>query len=135
MKLWPARSKAQRQGPIADLDAIVEEPVYFRFKGKIHTLNPVALDEFLKFTNAQNDLMKSLASTDEKLTAEDLAHKYLAVIEPLCPSITYDLLMSMEQVQVAALYQLVIDMVTGQVDMGSGKKKRQKVDIYNTAQP
>lgn len=135
MKLWPTRQQAKRENdPVVDLDAIVAEPVHFRLRGKIHTLKPLALDEFLKFTNAQNALMESLKD-DQKLDAKTLAERYLGVISSVCDTITIDDLMGMEQVQVAALYQLVIDMVTGQTDFdGSGKKKRLKIPIYEYAQ-
>ncbi len=133
--LWPARSRHQDEtGPVADLDAIVAEPVPFRFKGRIHTLKVVDLEHFLKFTNAQSALMK--AAGDQKsspMTPRDLAIKYHQVINPLCDTITVDDIMSMEQVQIAALYQLITDMVTGQVDFGDGKKKRQKIPIYDIA--
>lgn len=133
MKMWPTRSQAS-DGPVADLDAIVAEPVSFRFKGKIHTLKPFSLAEFLKFTNAQNDLLASFKD-DVSLTPQALADRYHKVISSVCSSISVDDIMSMEQVQVAALYQLVIDMVTGQVDQGDGKKKRKKIEIYDSVGP
>ncbi len=133
-RLWPARTQKMDNGPIADLDAIVAEPISFRFKGKIHTLKPVDLKDFLKFTNAQAALMNAANDPAVKMTAKELAKRYFDVIEPLCHTITIEDVMSMEQVQIAALYQLIIDMVTGQIDMGDGKKKRQKISIYDTAQ-
>lgn len=133
MKMWPARSKAS-DGPVQDLDAIVAEPVSFRFKGKIHTLKPFSLAEFLKFTNAQSALMNLLKDEDTLISSNDLAKKYLAVIGSVCDSITLEDILAMEQVQVAALYQLVIDMVTGQVQQSDGKKKRQKLQIYDSVQ-
>jgi hypothetical protein len=120
-KLWPARTKALEEAPVADLDAIVAEPVPFRSKGKVHYLKPFSLAEFLKFVNAKGNLEKAM--TGSALTPEHLAHAYHAVIAAVCDTITVDDILSMEQVQVAALYQLVIDMVTGQVDSGDGKKK------------
>ena len=133
MKLWPARTKKTAGVPITDLDAIIAEPVYFQLKGKIHELQPMSLESFLKFTNAQAALM-NLAKEDGPMTAKSLANKYLSVISSVCSTITIDDILEMEQVQVAALYQLVIDLVTGQVDLGEGKKKRLKIPIYEYAQ-
>ncbi len=130
-KLWPARTK-HTEGPVADLDAIVAEPVPFRFKGKIHKLKPFSLTEFLKFVSAKGNLEKAM-SGNAVITPQDLAKAYHAVISAVCDTITVADILSMEQVQVAALYQLVIDMVTGQVDAGDGKKKRMRVDLYNSA--
>lgn len=129
-KLWPARTQ-KAEGPVADLDAIVAEAVTFRFKGKIHKLKPFSLAEFLKFVNAKAGLERSMTG-EGAVTAEHLAQQYHAVIASVCDTITVSDIMDMEQVQVAALYQLVIDMVTGQVDMGDGKKKRMRMDLYDS---
>jgi len=135
MKFWPARTSKKQNGPVADLDAIVAEPVYFRYGGNVHTLKPMSLETFLRFTNAQSSLMDSLRE-DKTLTGKELAERYHDVISSVCDTITVNDILSMEQVQVAALYQLVIDLVTGQVDMGGGesKKKRQKINIYESVQ-
>ena len=130
-RLLPARAKKQ-EGPVTDLDAIVAESVSFRFKGKVHVLHPVDMETFLKFTNAQSTLMRVLGDRESVLTPQGLAEKYFEVINPLCASITLSDIMGMEQVQIAALYQLIIDMVTGQVDIVEGKKKRQKINIYDS---
>ncbi len=132
MKLWPARS--QVEGPVADLDSIVADPVPFRFKGKIHILKPFSLEEYLKFVNAKGALERSMMGS-EKITPQELAKQYHAVIAAVCDTITVEHILSMEQVQVAALYQLVIDMVTGQVETGEGKKKRPRLDLYASVHP
>ncbi len=131
--LWPARSQKIDDGPVADLDAIIAEPVPFRFKGKIHTLKVIDLEHFLRYTNAQSNLMKAASDQGNPMTAKELAQKYFEVINPLCETISIIDIMSMEQVQIAALYQLITDLVTGQVDLGEGKKKRQKIPIYDIA--
>lgn len=131
-KLLPARPKAN--GPIADLDAIVAEAVPFKFQGRLHFIKPITLREFLKFTQANADFHARLTS-DSKLTADELASEYEKVIQSVCDSITKKHILSMEQAQVAALYQLIIDAVTGQVATpDEGKKKRVKIPIYDFAQ-
>lgn len=135
MKLWPSRTKAQReQEPIADLDVMISEPVPFRYNGKIHYLKPMQLDEFLKFTTAQFYLMEAIKKDDVKLTGKQLAERYFAVISSVCDTIKLDDIMTMEQAQVAALYQLVIDLVTGQTNTGEGKKKRMRIPLYDSVQ-
>lgn len=132
MKLWPTRT-AHQDDPIADLDAIVCDPVPFRFNGKIHVLKPIELGDFLRFTNAQSVLMRAASNDEAPITPKELAQKFHSVFSSVCETITIDDVMRMSQVQVAALYQLVIDMVTGQVETGDGKKKRQKIPIYDIA--
>ena len=131
-RLWPARTN-KTEGVVADLDAIIADPVPFRFKGRIHKLKPFSLAEYLKFVNAKMMLEQTITGTVQ-VTAQQLAESYHAVIAAVCDTITVADILSMEQVQVAALYQLVIDMVTGQVDAGDGKKKRMRMDLYASAQ-
>jgi hypothetical protein len=131
-RFLPSRAKAK--GPIVDLDAIVAEPHYFRFKGKIYKVNPVELEAFLKFTNAQATLMRSLNDKDALLSWKELAQRYADVISPLCPDISVEMIMDMQQAQVAALYQLIIDVVTGDIDDGEGKKKRLKLPLHESVQ-
>lgn len=133
MKLWPSRTNARAVEPVTDLDAIVAEPVPFRFGGKIHFIKPVLLDEFLKFSNAQATFSNKM-NDDVLLTPTGLAEQYHKVISSVCDTISLKDVLKMEQAQVAALYQLVLDAVTGQVDTGDGKKKRKKVQIYDSAQ-
>lgn len=121
----------QDDGPISDLDAIIVKSVPFRFKGKIHRLDPINLEDFLKFTSAQATLMTAMSNQELQLSAKDLAQKIFNVFSSVCSTLTLDDVLAMEQVQVAALYQLVLDMVTGQVDMGEGKKKRAKIPLYD----
>lgn len=139
MKLLGLSRKPEKQvEPVTDLDQILAEPVPFRFKGRIHYLKPVALDEFLKFTNAQMKMVEFLKSEDSgPQTAEDLAKKYHAVISSVCDTIKVKDILSMSQAQVAALFQLVVDRIAGQVDLGDGEKKkpRMRVPIYDTKQP
>lgn len=135
---WPGvKAKTLKEtGPVTDLDAIVAESVHFRFKGKLHEIKPVTLEEFLKFSNAQAALMDKIKSDDSKLTPDKLVQQYHQVISAVCDSITVEDIKGMEQVQVAALYQLVIDQVTGQVKASDGQKKsRQKIQIYDPVQP
>lgn len=136
-KIWPRTAKKQEDiGPVTDLDAIIAESVPFRFNGKIHKIKPIDLEGFLKFTNAQINLRKK-ADDGELLDANTLAKNYHLVITAVCDTVTLDDIKSMSQVQIAALYQLVLDAITGQVesveDDGTVKKKRMKNPIYDIA--
>ncbi len=131
-KLWPARTQAQDIGPISDLDAIVADPIPFKFKGKVHWLKPIALEDFLRFSNAQAEILRA-AHSETKMSVDELAFKYHRIFSSVCDTITVDDVKCMAQVQIAALYQLIQDMFMGQVDLGDGKKKRQKIPIYDIA--
>lgn len=132
-KLWPARTMKHPDDPVTDLDAIIAKPVHFQLKGKMHRLEPIVLEDFLKFTNAQASLMRAMSDKETKLSVRELAEKITAVFASVCSTLTVDDVLGMEQAQVAALFQLVMDHVTGQVDFGDGKKKRAKIPIYDIA--
>lgn len=132
MKLMPARSSTD---VVTDLDAIISESVSFRFNGKIHQIRPISLESFLKFSNAETKLMAGLKDEAILKSPKELATRYFEMISSVCDSITLEDIQGMEQAQVAALFQLVLDVVTGQVDMGEGKKKRKKLPIYESAAP
>jgi len=133
---WPKKKASAKEqpdvAPVADLDAIIADPIPFRFKGKIHYIKPIELGEFMKFANAQVELSKS-SEVDSLLTAEMLAKRYHKVVSSVCDSISLDDIMEMSQAQIAALYQLVVDAITGQVETGDVKKKRMRIPIYEYA--
>lgn len=133
MKIWPARTK--HVDPVVDLDNLIAGKTAFRFKGKIHFIKPISLEEFLKFTNANSEFLASLRS-EGKLEAKELAMGYLSVINTVCDTIGLDDIESMEQPQIAALYQLIVDTVTGSVVSSDedGKKKRLKLLMYHSGQ-
>jgi hypothetical protein len=131
-KLWPARTN-KVEGPVADLDAIVSDPVPFKFDGEIHVLKPFSVQDYLRYVNAKIQLETKI--TGGSITPDQLVESYHAVISAVCSTITIAHIRKMQQVQVAALYQLVIDMVTGQVDTGEDKKKRKRIDLYESVRP
>lgn len=134
-RLLPTRTQATPPGPIADLDAIVAEAVPFKFQGKVHFIKPITLREFLRFTQANAVFLERLKS-ETAMTADQLASEYEAVIQSVCDTITKRHILEMEQAQVAALYQLIIDTVTGQVSTPEeSKKKRMRLPLYNSVPP
>lgn len=114
MRLWPARSaKHQEAEVVADLDAMLSEPIAFRFQGKTHIIKPISTAELLKYSNAAfrvSEVMK-----DEKATHDSVTDAAYGVISSVCSSITRKDLQKMNQVQVGALLNLVIECVTGKI--------------------
>lgn len=135
MNFLPARARAKKQedGPIADLDEIIAKPVPFRFNGRIHQLDPITTEDFLLFSNAQAELMRVMQDKENPVSAKELAKKIHRVFHSVCKTINLEDVENMQQAQIAALYQLVLDMVMGQVDFGEGKKKRAKIPLYDIA--
>jgi hypothetical protein len=134
MMSWfkPARSGALSQGQdvIADLDAIVLEPVQFKLHGKLHEIAPVTTESFLRYTNALGKLME--LKDKNQITPDELVEGYFGLISSVCGTVTKQDIDDMTQGQVAALFQLVMDSVTGKAQaevhkQELGEKKNLKI--------
>lgn len=129
MKFWPTHSKAMAE-PVIDLDSITGEPVPFRFNGKIHKLKPISTATFFAYVNAEAAMMVRLKDKEKQLSVDEFCQMYYDVIASVCDTISLKDVRNMEQAKLAALYQLVIDLVTGHANTGDGKKKRKRIDLY-----
>lgn len=133
MSLFSLKAKTQESTAqiVSDLDALVAEPIAFRFQGKVHEIKPISTLELLKFTNAFAGLQE-LNGKSDAITVEELVDAYTQVISSVCPSITFEHVKDMTQAQVAALFQLVMDSVVGkahvQPDSEDAKKKQMSKD-------
>lgn len=121
--LKPSRAGGQNPPPIADLDALSDSKVPFKFGGKIHYLRPMRTKEFFAATNqlANMDNLRERGS----VTAEELVEAYYGLFSSVCETITRDDVLSMTQPQCIALLQLVLDTVTGRAQADIEKKKNE----------
>lgn len=121
MKLWPTRSKHKVE-MVADLDSLLEETVSFKLHGKTHIIKPVELQEFLKFSNAYSSLFNfSAENRVDDLSTEKLKSMYFDIFSSVCETITREDVSKMGQSQIGALYQLIVDKVTGKADVDKKK--------------
>jgi len=130
MKLFTTRQLGQKdvkEEPliVADLDQIICEPVAFKFGGKAHYLKPVSTKEFLKVTEVFAKMEK--LGKENKYTVEELVDVYADLISSLCDTIGKKELLTMSQIQVGALFQLILDHVTGKNLSEEAKKKHQQM--------
>ena len=103
---------------MADLDAILGGPVFFKLHGKSFEIKSVTTEAYLRFIKGLNEF--NALTGKEDLTVEEATDKTLAVFQPLIPELTADDLMKCTQPQVAALFNLVVERVQGKIE---GKKK------------
>ena len=120
----PARSQARQQiqggtDVVADLDALIEQRVSFKLHGKVHEIKPISSKDFLIFTNNLSKLME--LKDKNKIEAEELIEKYHGLISSLCDTIKIEDIESMTQPQVGALFQLLLDSVTGKAQATAQK--------------
>jgi hypothetical protein len=107
-----SRSKEQEAGIVVrDFDKLVAQPVSFKLHGKVHTLNPVTVQEFWAFTEAMIKIQN--LSTKPDVSVADLTEAYLSIFKSACPTITLKDVENMTQPQVAALLQFVVDTIKG----------------------
>lgn len=111
IKLRPARQINYEQ--VADLDAMLSEPVAFKLHGKQHVIRPLDVEQFMKLTGALTDIYALQKQKD--VTAETLVDTYYALMHECCSSITREDIENMTQQQVAALFELVIETITGKL--------------------
>lgn len=117
---------------VSDLDALVAEPIAFRFQGKLHEIKPISTLELLRFTNAFAQLQQ-LNQKSDTISVDELIDAYTSVISSVCPTITREHVKDMTQAQVSALFQLVMDSVVGKAHAQPGigsedAKKKQSSD-------
>lgn len=111
-KLKPTRTQFDRNvDPIMDLDALIAEPVAFRWNGETHFVRPMDTRTFLKVTQemARCQSLAGKTSADQK----EVITAYARVFESVCDTISLRDVYSMTQAQVGALFQMIVDCVTG----------------------
>lgn len=117
-----------RLGPseqIADLDAILTDSVSFTLHGKDHLINPLSLEEFIRFAEAQVQIA-NLRNRDGVTTKEVIDSQY-ALARSVCKSISRSDIEKMSMQQVAALYDLIMKTVSGEAFAEKKKKKTYQV--------
>lgn len=116
-KLWPARQKHDAD-LVADLDALINDPVKFKLHGKTCEIKPLNTEEFFRFSNAYAKLMNAY---DNNTPAKDLVHAYTDLFSGICTNVTEKDVENMTTAQVGALFQLIIETVTGRVNVDQKK--------------
>lgn len=116
-KLMPARSANIES--IADLDAMIVEPVSFKLHGKTHVISPLTTQQFLVLSAALNNIYQ--LKNDGEVTAQVLIDRYYELMHIASKTITKSDIEKMSQYQVSALFELITQTITGK--LFSEKKK------------
>ena len=98
---------------VADLDAIKSEPVGFVLHGKEFTIQPLDVVGFMSMLDEYMTLMD--LKKMENVTPEALVERYFNCFSKVIPEITKKDINAMTHQQCAALYELVMDTITGKV--------------------
>lgn len=125
LRLRPARPE-QHVNVVRDLDSLASDNVGFRFGGKTHILRSIGVGELLQVYEAFGTVFKT--AKDSKSTSGDVIDAYTELFSSLCDTITRKEVEQMTQAQAAALFQLVLDTVTGSAQ-AEGLKKNLTPDL------
>lgn len=106
---------------IADLDALIAEPVAFRFQGKTHLIKPISTAEFLKFLEASSRIGAVIANKTAK--TDDVITAYHGLIMSVCDSFTRKDVEKLTEAQSWALFRVIIETVKGKPSDQEAKKK------------
>lgn len=130
MNLFNLRSGKQLDGPVAvvsDLDKMIAEPIAFRLHGKVHKIKPVSVSEFFKYTNALAALTR--LKDKDAFTANDILVRYYDLIAAVCDTITYKDVEQMTHAQIAALFSIVIEAVTGKAHASNDEDEKKNLKM------
>jgi hypothetical protein len=131
-KLFPARTEKKPLKIIADFDALISEPIGFRFHGKEYEIKPVDTETFMRVAKALQEIQDLLSQRTQGTEVDnekvyDAYHKFLS---PLCPSITLKDLNSMALPQIHALKNLIIRHMLGDTaEQMQGEKSEKKKSL------
>lgn len=109
---------------ITDLDAILTRTVGFRFNGRIYQIKPLTLEQFALATNALAGI--DLLRRETHIDSDQLIDAYANLFEVVCPEIGRKDIQEMGVQRVAALYQLVVEIIVGKAEIEAQKKSTLK---------
>lgn len=107
------KNKNKEVEMIADLDAILVEPVSIKLHGQTHILNPLSVEQVLVFSNKYtvfNDVL-----TKEKPDADKIINGYFDLIHSVIPTITKEDIEKADQKQLGSLFGLIVRTFTGEI--------------------
>ncbi len=133
MKFMPTRNKNrpdQSSVMVADLDALLTKSITFRLLGKIHTIAPLSVEQFIRFAQSYSEFI-ALQDSDV-VTPDQLVECYYNMISSVCDSVSREDIKAMSQQQAAGLFQIMMDMHTGRL-FADEKKTLEKVQSLISA--
>lgn len=122
----PSRTGAGGKPPgpvLADLDALVTEPVPFKLFGKTWQLRPVTTKQLFLVMDKLSQL-ENLRFLAKEINGEAIVDGYFNLFNQVCPELTRDDVGNMSQAQCISLLQLIVDSVSGKAQVELEKKKK-----------
>lgn len=105
---------------VLDIDSIVSESQFVRLHGKVHEIKPVLVAEYFLLANSMATVSE-LVNRKGAIVLDEMVDAYYGVISSVCPTITKKDIRACSHMQVAQLYQFVMDHISGRI---SDEKKK-----------
>lgn len=124
-KFLPARAVNEEPAALIDLDSILTESKPIKWRGKVHYIKPILLDEFMAATEAMARMENMRVTAKEKPpTTEEMLDAYAAFVSSVCDTIGKEEIKQMSLAQVGALVQAIMDHIKGSKE---AKKKLEQM--------
>jgi hypothetical protein len=98
---------------VADLDAMLVEPVAVVLHGQRHIIEPITTEKFMRFSIKFQEF-QSLAQKKE-VTPQEVIDGYYALISQVIPTITKSDIEKASEAQIGSLFGFVIKSITGEL--------------------
>jgi hypothetical protein len=95
---------------VADLDRIISKSVAIILNGKKHIIRPITSAQFFLYAAELAKLNDILPGNPSK---KEIIDQCFAVVSQICPSLTHEDVRTASDAQMAGLYRVIIDAVTG----------------------
>lgn len=131
LRILSSRSKIDESVDVlTDLDALVDQPIYFKLQGRTYKIKPMDTEQcFVAW--AQFSRLDALIKTKE-VSMTDAIEVYADLFESVVEDFERKVVRDMTQAQCGALLKLVFDTVSGQAQ-AEVKKKAMEMNLPSPA--
>lgn len=115
----PTRDAKKHNEPmklIADLDAIISQPIGFKYLGNQYVIEPLTTESYMDLILAYQNLQFLLKRRDEQdgtVTLDQTYEAYYTLMHSVCPTITLSEIKKGKLIQLSAMLGLMIKHITG----------------------
>lgn len=112
---------------IADLDAILVEPVAFTLHGKNHTVAPISTEQSFRLANKLNEFQELMKK--EGLNADTVISGYWELVQIAAPSLTRKDIEDATERQLSSLFSFIVRAYTGELFSEKKKTVTEKISV------
>lgn len=96
---------------VADLDKLSSKKFSFKLHGVDHKIDPPSIGNWLEIVDSSNALIG--LKDQDGITKDQVVDAYFSFLSKMCPDLTKEDILKAKQDQLAALWQIAMDMMNG----------------------